>query len=253
MREVIKIEKDIEEKCNAHYEKFQERCIAIEERCDELESVIDEKCSKVEMDKKCSKEEVEKLIEDKMSSIQLQPKEATASKELVSQAVKERMAEQDRDIADRQSRERNIIIFNMPEPLTNLIDQRKQDDREQVDNIIGNLGLETAEPVTVEKVTRLGFRKQKPNENPRPVIVCFSTVEAKKQVLKNAAKLKNSEDEAIKRCRVSNDMTKKDREAEKALVQQKFSKNEEETGKWKYVIRGPPGERQLRKILKVVD
>ena len=41
MREVIKIEKDVEEKCNAHYEKFQERCIAIEERCDELESVID--------------------------------------------------------------------------------------------------------------------------------------------------------------------------------------------------------------------
>ena len=244
MREVIKIEKDIEEKCNAHYEKFQERCIAIEERCDELESVIDEKCSKVEMDKKCSKEEVEKLIEGKMSNIQLQPKEATASKELVSQAVKERMAEKDRDIADRQSRERNIIIFNMPEPLTNLIDQRKQDDREQVDNIIGNLGLETAEPVTVEKVTRLGFRKLKPDKNPRPVIVCFSTVETKKQVLKNAAKLKNSEDEVIKRCRVSNDMTKKDREAEKALVQQKFSKNEEETGKWKYVIRGPPGERQ---------
>ena len=230
-REVIKIEKDIEEKCNTHYEKFQERCIAIEERCDELESVIEEKCSKVEMDKKCSKEEVEKLIEDKMSNIQLQPKEATASKELVSQTVKERMAEQDRDIADRQSRERNIIIFNMLEPLTNLIDQRKQDDREKVDNIIGNLGLGTAEPVTVEKVTRLGFRKQKPNENPRPVIVCFSTVEAKKQVLKNATKLKYSEDEAIKRCRVSNDMTKKDRETEKALVQQKFSKNKEETGK----------------------
>ena len=102
-----------------------------------------------------------------MSNIQLQPKEATASKKLVSQAVKERMAEQDRDVADRHvSRERNIIIFNMPEPLTNLIDQRKRDDREQVDNIIGNLGLETAEPVTVEKVTRLGFRKQKPNENP---------------------------------------------------------------------------------------
>ena len=37
-----------------------------------------------------------------MSNIQLQPKEATASKELVSQAVKERMAEQDRDIADRR-------------------------------------------------------------------------------------------------------------------------------------------------------
>ena len=230
MREVIKIEKDIEKKCNVHYEKFQERCIAIEERCDELESVIDEKCSKVEMDKKCSKEEMEKLIEDKMSNIQLQPKEATASKELVSQAVKERMAEQDRDIADRQSRERNIIIFNMPEPLTNLIDQRKQDDREQVDNIIGNLGLETAEPLTVEKVTRLGFRKQKPNENPRPVIVCFSTVEAKKQVLKNVAKLKNSEDEAIKRCRVSNDMTKKDVNPKKHWYNKSFQKTRRRQG-----------------------
>ena len=53
-REVMKIEKNMEEKCNAHYEKFQKRCIAIEERCDELESVIDEKFSKVEIDKTCT-------------------------------------------------------------------------------------------------------------------------------------------------------------------------------------------------------
>ena len=135
-----------------------------------------------------------------MANIHVQPKEATASKELVSQAVKERMAEQDRDIADRQSRTECHYI-QYARTSSNLMDQRKQDDREQVDNITGNLGLETA--VTVEKVTRLGFRKQKLNENPKPVIVCFSTVEAKKQVLKNAAKLKNSEDETIKRCRVS--------------------------------------------------
>ena len=75
--------------------------------------------------------------------------------------VRDKIAENDKDIADRQNRERNIINLDMPEPLTNLLDQRVQDDREKVDELIGELDLETAEQIAIEKVTLLGFTKNK--------------------------------------------------------------------------------------------
>lgn len=43
-------------------------------------------------------------------------------------------------------------------------------------------------------------------------------------------------------------MTKKDREHENELKEEKFSKNAEVEGNWRYVIRGSPGERKLLKI-----
>ena len=49
---------------------------------------------------------------------------------------------------------------------------------------------------------------------------------------------------------MSNDLTKKDREREAELVTLKKSKNESEVGPWKYLIRGPPGDRRIIKIPK---
>ena len=101
------------------------------------------------------------------------------------------------------------------------------------------------------KVVRLGKRNPNPQENPRPLIVTLSTLEAKKQFLKNSLKIKKSDDAIIKQINVQNDMTKKDREREYELVKEKFSKNSEVEANWRYVIRGPPGERILIKIRKM--
>ena len=62
--------------------------------------------------------------------------------------------------------------------------------------------------------------------------------------------MKGSTNEKIKNVAISNDLTKKDRERELELVAERNQKNSLEVGPWKFVIRGPPGDRKLQKNKK---
>ena len=152
--------------------------------------------------------------------------------------------------SDRQSRERNIVIFRMDEPQTNLVIERKAKDKEVVQGMIDHMGIETEEEVNIEKIIRLGGRSVNYKEKPRPVVVTFSNIDSKKNFLRRSNALKNSENETFKKVAVSNDLTKRDREKELELLSLRNQKNSNEVGPWKYVIRGPPGDRKLVKLRK---
>ena len=62
--------------------------------------------------------------------------------------------------------------------------------------------------------------------------------------------MKGSTNEKIKNVAISNDLTKKDREREFELVAERNQKKFLEVGPWKFVIRGPPGNRKLQKNKK---
>ena len=167
---------------------------------------------------------------------------------MVDTKIQHKLAESEKEIAYRKSREKNIIMFKAGKPDTNIIEERVKSDKEFVGKILHEMHYETREHFTIEKIIRLGKRKENPLDNPRPLIVIFSTVEAKKEFLKNSMKLKESSDEGIKTVSVQNVMTKQDREREQELVLEKFSKNPEVGVNYHYVIRGPPGERKLVQI-----
>lgn len=154
----------------------------------------------------------------------------------------------DREFSERQNREHNVIVFNMKEPKTNLITERQQLDIDAINNLNQLLQVESFEDLTIEKVARMGIRPPNFETSPRPLIVKFKHVEAKKAFLRYSYGLKNIDDEDIKQISVQNDLSKSDREVESKLVKEMKQKNLEETGPWKYVIRGPPGERMLKKI-----
>jgi len=253
VKETIKIEKEIEKQCNAHYKKF-------EKRCDEFEQKIEKKFIDIEKncEDKCSKTDVESIIDEKLKSLSPNRGEDEVKlivkntvTDIVDNTIEMKIAESEKEIADRQSREKNIILFNVTEPNTNIIDERKESDKELIKKMSNIMNFETTEPFDIMKVVRLGKRNPNPQENPRPLIVTLSTLEAKKQFLKNSLKIKKSDDAIIKQINIQNDMTKKDREREYELVKEKFSKNSEVEANWRYVIRGPPGERILIKIRKM--
>ena len=104
--------------------------------------------------------------------------------------IQHKLAESEKEIADRKSREKNIIMFKAGEPDTTLIEERVKSDKQFVGKILNEMHFETREHFTIEKFIRLGKRKENPLDNPRPLIVKFSTVEAKKEFLKNSMKLK---------------------------------------------------------------
>lgn len=243
VQEVIKIEKEIEERCNLHYKKFNDRC-------EQIEKQVLEKCNKEDVEKIVD-EKINKIVEEKVKTMD---KDQTEVKKIVENVVidivDDKIAENEKDIADRQSREKSIILFNLSEPETNVITERNKTDSEAVNNILKELNMETEEPFQVDKVMRLGSKHSKPEDNPRPLKISFSTIESKRMLLKNASKLMTSNEDSYKALRIKNDLSKKDREIEYELLQEKFSKNEKETGNWRYVIRGPPGERKITKIRK---
>ena len=129
-----------------------------------------------------------------------------------------------------------------------LIEERTKLDKELISKIIDEKNLDTAEQINIEKTVRLGRRKKDPQENPRPLVITFSTLIAKKKFLKNANKIKQSADVSLNVMTMQNDMSQKDREHERELVLEKFSKNAEAAGNWHYVIRRPPVENKLIKI-----
>ena len=134
VKETIKIEREIEKQCNAHYKKF-------EKRCDEFEQKIEKKFIDIErnFEDKCSKIEVESIIDEKLKS--LSPNRGDDEVKLIVQntvtdivdnTIEMKIAESEKEIADRQSREKNIILFNAAEPNTNIIDERKESDKELI-------------------------------------------------------------------------------------------------------------------------
>ena len=160
--------------------------------------------------------------------------------------MKKKFEESEKDVSERQNRERNIVIFKLPEPNTNLTTERKTKDLENINKMIDFMYTENEHDVVVEKLIRLGARHKEYQQNPRPVLVTFTNFQAKKSFLRNSKLLKDSNDEVHKQVAIANDMTKRDREKELELVNQRREKNLAVVGPWKYVIRGPPGQKNCK-------
>ena len=138
--------------------------------------------------------------------------------------IGDKFEESEKDVSERQNRERNIIIFKLPEPNTNLTTERKTKDLENINKMIDFMYTENEQDVIVEKIIRLGARHKEYQQNSRPVLVTFINFQAKKSFLRNSKLLKDSNDKVHKQVAIANDMTKRDREKELELVNQRREK-----------------------------
>ena len=59
-----------------------------------------------------------------MAEIVRQQLTQSVSEEDVIKIIQSKIEESEKEVTDRQSRERNIVVFRMPEPNTNLIKDR---------------------------------------------------------------------------------------------------------------------------------
>ena len=276
VEETLKIEKEIEKRCQEHFEKYSKKIEQIEKT---LHSKMGTEVIAQKLSNFLEKGEIVQLIEEKLKDktghgetqtsqtdlIELVNKqvEAKSMAEIVKQQFSNSVNEQDmlkligdkveeseKDMAERQTRERNIVIFKLLEPNTNLTTERKTKDLENINKMIEFMYAENEHDVVVEKIIRLGARHEEYQQNPHPVLVTFTNFQAKKWFLRNSKLLKDSNDEVHKQVAIANDMTKRDREKELELVNQRREKNLAVVGPWKYVIRGPPGDRKIVKIRK---
>ena len=175
---------------------------------------------KLESEKKRLQGRVEKIeLEMRMLKNEL--------KEDVIEQLKKEMQEELDERADRERRKTNILIFNVKEQEGEDTEESKGKDEAEVERFFDK-GVELKD-LKVMEISRMG-RKREVNERPRPILVSFQEDKEKWKVLGKLSKLKGKEE--FKDVRVKRDMTKKERETEKALREELKEKREKEEGTW---------------------
>jgi hypothetical protein len=209
----LKIEKEVEERCNKYFSKY-------EKRLDEMES---------KLDKKADPDEVKALIEENKESAAtgVNDQDGTLTSQL--EEFKESMA-----------RKSNIIIFRAEESKKTEPKERKVEDIAIVNELCKITGTNKQ---TIKNVTRLG-KKNVDSEIPRPMRVIFVDEKANGSLMTNMKNLATAEDK-FKQLSITHDMTKKERlQNREKLAEAKNNidvlEENNQSVKYKYLVKGPP-------------
>ena len=215
----IKIDIDIEKKCNEIMLKYESRIEKIEK----------------DLETKCDKSQVRNIVNEEMDRVNKTTAQATNSTQHV-----------DTDtiigeIEERKSREKNIVIYGIEEMDSTSTEERIEHDTTTVERIFDCCEVEH-DRNDITKVKRIG--KHDKNKKSRPMIVSLRSLELKKKLMKNLRKLKEN---GLENVRISNDLTKAERENENKLYAE-ARQLEKESGEYQFRVRGPPWDRKLVKI-----
>lgn len=172
-------------------------------------------------------------------------------------------------VNNKLSRQKNIVVFGVPEPGSNFKEEVTKRDRETVNQIIEHvkvklenrsittrrLGRKRSE-TEVDKNAGADDNKERENgeaqpeakESNRPLLVQFETDSDKSSFMKNLYRLKGSKYNTIS---VKHDMTREEREQDKDMRSQSKEKTDSNMDPQVfYAVRGEPGERKVVKVLK---
>ena len=218
-KKLIKEERDIEAKCQKFLENFQ---LKVESRFDDIQTelnTIKEKLDKIEPN----------------SGATAQPED-----------VMKRMCT---NINERLNRQKNILIFNLPEEF------KREEVQVTDDELIKDfLKLTTGKENMETNNKRLG-RKATGEGNDvrhRPIMISFKKEEEKQAVMSNLRKLKNAT-KPLDKISVRNDMSKEEREEERKLREDVKRRNEaslDPNSIW--ILKGPPWDRKVERVPKRV-
>ena len=156
-------------------------------------------------------------------------------------SFREEKAEQE----DIDSRRCNVILYRIPESREVIAEERNKEDVSFCEYFFNgfNVGFDRDD---IRRVQRLGRRNE---ESPRPVLVQFGSRHIKNLIMESLYKIKSMESK-FRNIIVAHDLTKKQREECKALVQEAKAKTDQESGDYIYRVRGPPGLMRMVKVRK---
>lgn len=218
-----------------------------------------------EMQQSVSSVKAELITENKLESTysealmaEVEKKTEKKCKEVKKDLEKDLVEKATQHMQSRMNRKNNIVIYGAPEEVKEdlelwLRSEKIKHDKAIVMELCLEIGVECYVDDIVE-IKRAGkFKKN--NETtmedvpPRPIIVTLKEG-IKDNIMKSIYKLRNTENNMLKRMRVAHDMTLEERQTDKELRTEAKEKNETERGNFFYVVRGQPWERYILKVRK---
>ncbi len=126
------------------------------------------------------------------------------------------------ELSNREDRRLSAILFNVAEVENADSGERIQEDNARATAVREEIGMSTE----IIETRRLG-KFNATNENPRPLRITVPTLSDKMRLMRNAPKLKNSNDPCMKLVRIRKDMTPMEREEDLKLKLEWEGKKEE--------------------------
>jgi hypothetical protein len=197
-------------KCVILYKKVIKSVRLIEEAQRQLQERVDKVQSSLE-----------NKLEMIMDKLRLDDKIPVVVQDCVEKAMDIKIQEDKDEELERQKRKTSVIMHGVSESSAEESDQREQDDLGQIAAMMHEI---SCDDVKVSKIIRLGKRPSADSKDeavrPRPLKLILDTEENKIQVLKAAKNLRLQKERGWERVFIHQDLTPKERELRKPLVQE---------------------------------
>ena len=185
---------------------FKPNVLALEETCKKLQQSVENLSSQIAT-LSASNKNLQTEIENTSESLNSIPtNSATVPSPSSAMSIID-------ELADRDRRKKNIIVYNLPEPASNDKSDSAQNNQSDSDAFSALCSSVYNSSFTITKLLRLG--KKQPNKI-RPLLICFEHEEDRVTVLSHSHQL--CKKDAYKNVFISPDRTKFEREKHKNLV-----------------------------------
>ena len=202
----LKADRHIEEKCRLFLKTVEDRLKTLEVRADNV----------------VTRDEVQDIIKNTCSNVE-NPNTVHETKHSTDTHVSELII---KEMSKRKKRENNTIMFRVPEPTTNVKLDRLNADLKVVKEIGAHIDNNTSEGENTHTTRSM------------PLLITFSNESVKKTLFQNVSKLRDITGE-LAAVSVDHDMTPKEREETKAMVEEAKRKEESSSGKFIFRVRAP--------------
>lgn len=166
-------------------------------------------------------------------------------KKFVEKAVAVHTAQDTEELEEREKRKTSLIIHGIKESTSDESEEREEDDMGVVASMLHELKCDSA---TVKKVIRLGKRPDSVGDDsvkPRPIKMVVESVEEKLQIIKSAKNLRTAREGDWKDVFIHQDLTIKEREQRRKLVQE--LKDRKEKGETDLIL---VGDRIVKRVIR---
>ena len=171
----------------------------------------------------------------------------TLEKKTVEEAIEKQLRDRENEEKDRQNRKNNIILFGLPESKATENEQRKDED---IKRIVGLSKTICQVNITEEAISRAIWLGKLKKEKDRPLLITLKEEEKKRQLFQNLNKIRDA-GEQFSKVIITHDLTKKQKDELKQLVEQaKEKEKEDQPGEYMYCVGGPLWSWFIKKIPK---
>lgn len=231
----LRIEERLEEVVGNVGKRMAETSDAMEKRMSELVEKLEK--DRQSEDGDGSKEEPQQRIEAKVDAL-LETVSANRTDshyvhDCVEDAILVKIAEEQEEAEEIRKRKNNVVIFGVPESAESDFERRRTDDEDRLQTVLHLIKCDTT---TVNKIVRMGRRPEQRDAKPRPMLVTMASEKQKDQVLAKSKNLKRSGHEEMDKVFIFQDLTLRQRERRKRLVQE--LKDRRQRGEGDLIIAG---------------